>query len=51
MKTIITIILSVLITLCVVDFFFDIPYIYGNVGGIISGIIALIMINTTDCNS
>lgn len=51
MKTIITIILSVLVTLCIVDLFFEIPYIYGNVGGIISGIISLIMINTTNCNN
>lgn len=46
MKTIITIILSSLITLCIVDLFFDIPYVYGNVSGILSGVIALFMINT-----
>lgn len=46
MKTIITIIMTALITLCIIDFYFDIPYVYGNIGGIISGIIAVFMINT-----
>lgn len=51
MKTIVTIIMTALITLCIVDFYFDIPYVYGNTTGIVIGIIAVFMINTTDWNS
>lgn len=50
MKTIITILLSILITLCVVDLFIDIPYVYGDVSGIICGIylLAIVQIKSSD---
>lgn len=45
MKKIMNIILSILIILNIVDAFIDIPYIYGSIGGVISCIIALFMLN------
>lgn len=47
-KTIMTIILSILMTLCVLDFFYDIPYIQSSISGIGCGILAIILLNVTD---
>lgn len=49
MKHLVNFILTPLLLICFIDIFYDLPYVYANTSGIISGISALFLNNITDC--
>lgn len=49
MKHLVNITLTPLLLICFVDVFYDLPGVYANASGIMSGILALVLNNITDC--